>query len=232
MKRLTLLFLFSYLSLANCGSDSKQDLSGLLLLLAGGGGLNSFHCGQTVANPVTFANANDAYINSVNNDSFITALGGNNCGTATLVDNDNGTVTDSKNHFLWTLCTGFNSGTGTISLYDYVTGDCNAGSVTANDFNITQAEAETFCDNLTLAGHSDWMLPDAIQLYSLYSSTNPFALSSFGTKSSLARVGGAWSTTQRNSQSIVNVYGSATDRFFSTNATSTAISSFICVAKL
>ncbi|MGJ4788384.1 Lcl domain-containing protein [Leptospira koniambonensis] len=204
--------------------------------MGAGGGLNSFHCGQTVANPVNagFTVTTNSFVSNANNDAFVAAMGGNNCETPALVDNDNGTVTDTANHFLWTLCTGYNpSGSGTILKYNYTTGDCDAGgSVTGDDNNITLAQAETFCNSLTFAGHSDWVLPDAIQLFSLYTPTTPFALGSFGTKKSITRTG-AWSTTQTtSSDTVVNSFGSATQRFFTTTASTNGISSFICVAKI
>lgn len=234
MKHLSAILLFSIITILNCAGPKQDDLSGLLLLLGAGGPSNSFHCGQTVANPVDagFTVTTNTYISNANNDTFVTAMGGNNCESATLTDNDNGTVTDTANHFLWTLCTGYNP-SGTILKYDYTSSDCNAGGVTADDINITRAQAESFCNSLTFAGHSDWVLPDAIQLFSLYSTTTPFALSSFGSKKSVARVGGAWSTTQTtSSHSIVNAYASATQRFFTTTASSNNVSSFICVAKI
>ncbi|TGK02165.1 DUF1566 domain-containing protein [Leptospira selangorensis] len=234
MKHLSAILLFSIISILNCAGPKQDDLSGLLLLLAGGGGGNSFHCGQTVANPVNvgFSTSPNSYVANVNNDAFVTALGGNNCESAALVDNDNGTVTDTANHFLWTLCTGYNS-SGTILKYDYTSSDCNAASTpTSDDINITFAQAESFCNSLTFAGHSDWGLPDSIQLFSLYSATTPFALSSFGTKKSLVRVGGSWSTTQTTSYSIVNSYANATQRFFTTAPSTTSVGSFVCVAKI
>ncbi|TGM98610.1 DUF1566 domain-containing protein [Leptospira dzoumogneensis] len=228
MKRLTLLFLFSYITLTNCGSDSKQDLSGLLLLLAGGPG-SSFHCGQTVANPVPYTTTTNQSPASISD--FINAAGGNNCGSASLVDNDDGTVTDTQNHFLWTLCTAYKPA-GTILLYDYVTSNCNAGGVVTADRDITQAQAVTFCENLNFAGHTDWFLPDAIQLDTLYISTSPFSLTPFGTKESLKRLGVVWTSTQTTDK-IIHTYTSGTvaQRYVAV-ADSTGLASLICVAKL
>ncbi|PJZ79005.1 DUF1566 domain-containing protein [Leptospira neocaledonica] len=233
MKHLSAILLFSIIAILNCAGPKQDDLSGLLLLLAGGPG-NSSHCGQTVANPVDagFTLTTNTYISNANNSAFVTAMGGNNCESAALVDNDNGTVTDTANHFLWTLCTSYNS-SGTISKYNYATGDCAANDPpTTDDINITLAQAEAFCNSLTFAGHSDWVLPDAIQLFSLYSPTTPFALGSFGSKKSVTKVG-AWSTTQTtSSHTIVHSYGNSTQRFFTTTASTAPIASFICVAKI
>lgn len=230
MKHLTVLFLFSYISLINCGGGPSQDLSGLLLLLGTGGPANSFHCGQTVANPVSYSSYS-ASLPAVIADSsgFISATGGNNCGTAALVDNDDGTVTDTQNKFLWTLCTAYNP--GTIALYDYVSSNCNAGAVVAADRNITQSQAIAFCESLTFAGHSDWILPDAIQLDTLYTTSSPYSLDPFGTKESLKRLSVVWTSTQ-TADGIIHTYTSGADRFVAAAKTATSIVSLICVAKI
>ncbi|WP_367898927.1 DUF1566 domain-containing protein [Leptospira sp. WS58.C1] len=227
MKRLTVLLLFSSLSFTNCGSGPSQDLSGLLLLLAGGGGGNStFHCGQTVANPVPYSTTTNQPVASASD--FITAAGGNNCGSASLVDNDDGTVTDTQNHFLWTLCTAYNP--ATIQLYDYVSSNCNAGAVVAADRNITQSQAVVFCESLTFAGHSDWILPDAIQLDTLYVASNPYSLTPFGTKESLKRLGSVWTSTQTTDR-IIHTYLGSTDRIVAVG-NNTGLASLICIAKI
>ncbi|TGK56985.1 DUF1566 domain-containing protein [Leptospira wolffii] len=230
MKRLTVLFLFSYISLINCGGGPSQDLSGLLLLLGTGGPANSFHCGQTVANPIPHStNTNTAVGDPVD---FINAAGGNNCGAAALVDNDDGTVTDTENHLLWTLCTAYKSGL-TIFLYDYVSSDCNVGGVAgAPDKDITQSEAVVFCESLTFAGHSNWILPDAIQLDTLYTTSNPFSLSPFGIKESLKRLGVIWTSTQTTDR-IIHTYtsGTLTTRFVAVGEAA-GQASLICVAKI
>ncbi|MEI1278408.1 DUF1566 domain-containing protein [Leptospira venezuelensis] len=229
MKRLTVLFLSFYLSFANCGGAPSQDLSGLLLLLAGGGSGSSSHCGQTVANPIPYTTATNNPPASVTD--FINAAGGNNCGAASLVDNDDGTVTDTQNNFLWTLCTAYKPA-GSILLYDYVTSNCNAGGVVAADRDMTQSEAVTFCQNLNFAGHTDWVLPDAIQLDTLYISANPFSLTPFGTKESLKRLGVVWTST-RTADRIVHTYtnGTVSQRFIAV-ADNTGLASLICVAKI
>lgn len=229
MKHLSAILLFSIITILNCAGPKQDDLSGLLLLLAGGGGGNSFHCGQTVANPVSYSNYGSLPAVVASSSDFLSAAGGNNCGSAALVDNDDGTVTDTQNKFLWTLCTAYNP--GTIQLYDYVSSNCNAGSVVAADRNITQSQAVAFCESLTFAGHSDWILPDAIQLDTLYTTTNPFSLNPFGTKESLKRLSVVWTSTQ-TADGIVHTYTSATDRFVAAAKTSNTIASLICVAKI
>ncbi|TGM86625.1 DUF1566 domain-containing protein [Leptospira licerasiae] len=226
MKHLSAILIFSIIAILNCAGPKQDDLSGLLLLLAGGGGLNSFHCGQTVANPVGYSTATNSPVAS--SSDFLTAAGGNNCGSASLVDNDDGTVTDTQNKFLWTLCTAYNP--ATIQLYDYVSSDCNAGAVVAADRNITQSQAVAFCESLTFAGHSDWILPDAIQLDTLYVASNPYSLTPFGTKESLKRLGSVWTSTQ-TADRIIHTYLSATDRFVAVG-NATGLASLICVAKI
>lgn len=233
MKRLTVLFLFSYISLINCGGGPSQDLSGLLLLLAGGGPGNSFHCGQTVANPLSYSNYDSSSLPVVitDNSGFISAAGGNNCGAAALVDNDDGTVTDTQNKFLWTLCTAYNP--EPIQLYNYVSSSCNTGSVVTADRDITQSQAAAFCESLTFAGHSDWILPDAIQLETLYTASNPYSLDPFGivAKNSLRRMSVVWTSTQ-TVHGIIHAYTGTPDRFVAAAKTATGLASLICVAKI
>ncbi|PKA15067.1 DUF1566 domain-containing protein [Leptospira haakeii] len=229
MKHLYAILLVSFISFFNCAGPKQDDLSGLLLLLGAGGPSNSFHCGQTVANPVPYSNYSAVPAVLASSSDFITAAGGNNCGSASLVDNDDGTVTDNQNHFLWTLCTAFNA--SPIQLYDYISSNCNAGSVVTADRNITQSQAVAFCESLTFAGHSDWILPDAIQLDTLYTTSNPFSLTPFGTKESLKRLSVVWTSTQ-TADGIVHTYTSSTDRFVAAAKTANNVASLICIAKL
>ncbi|PJZ64722.1 hypothetical protein CH371_16495 [Leptospira wolffii] len=231
MKHLTVLFLFSYISLINCGGGPSQDLSGLLLLLGTGGPANSFHCGQTVANPVSYSSYSSSLPAVIaDNSGFISAAGGNNCGTAALVDNDDGTVTDTQNKFIWTLCTAYNP--GTVQLYDYVSPNCNTGAV-GTDRDITQSQAVTFCENLTFAGHSDWILPDAIQLDTLYTASSPYTIDPFAivAKNSLRRMSVVWSSTQ-TADGIIHAYTSGTERFVAAEKTAIGLASLVCVAKI
>ncbi|MCB9079256.1 MAG: DUF1566 domain-containing protein [Anaerolineaceae bacterium] len=64
--------------------------------------------------------------------------------------NGDGTVTDNVTGLMWQQ-----------------TPDTNGnGAITAAD-KMTYDQAQTYCDNLTLAGHDDWRLPSIKQLYSL-----------------------------------------------------------------
>lgn len=250
MKRIFYLALVSVIFLTNCDSKSKDDtglLAAFLLLNANStgnpGGGDTFHCGQTVANPVDFTASGTTtdgsgtygYIPAASNSDFVTAIGGNNCDTPTLVNNNDGTVTDTANHFLWTLCTGYTP-SGSLQLYNYVSGDCDAAATPNSDDNdYTQADAETFCNGLNFAGHSDWILPDSIQLYSLYQNTSPFVQGPFGTKKSLVRGGGGGvfsSTKITGGLDISNTFVDTTRLFFRSSVGMTGIGSLICVAKI
>jgi hypothetical protein len=83
-----------------------------------------------------------------------------------------------------------NNGDGTVT--DYVTGlmwqrspdlDGN-GTISATD-KLTYTAALTYCDNLTLAGYTDWRLPNIKTLYSLieFSGTDPSGFSGADTSS-------------------------------------------------
>jgi len=73
-------------------------------------------------------------------------------------DNGNGTVSDNITVLMWQQSPDTN-------------GDDN---IDAGD-KLTYPEAQTYCENLNLAGHTDWWLPDIKQLYSLidFSGTDP-----------------------------------------------------------
>lgn len=229
MKHLSAILLLSIISFFNCAGPKQDDLSGLLLLLAGGGGLNSFHCGQTVANPVTvsFAASNGNYITESN---LLTALGGDNCSTPNLTDNNNGTVTDSQNRFIWTLCVLDDSSDAPNT---FSTPNCAAFD--ANDSSFAQTSASTACSNLTYAGRSDWILPDAIQLHSLRSASSPYIIGSFGTaNNSLGDSQTAWSSTIINGTSetlgITALY-EASNVFRAFTPSTTGQTTVVCVAE-
>ncbi|MCR1793400.1 MULTISPECIES: hypothetical protein [unclassified Leptospira] len=230
MKRLTVLFLFSSLSFTNCGSGPSQDLSGLLLLLAGGGGGNStFHCGQTVANPVSVSFGASSG-NFVTESDLLTALGGDNCSTPSLTDNNNGTVTDSENRFIWTLCVLDNASDAPNTFTSP-----NCSDFDANDSSFNQTNALTTCSNLTFASRSDWILPDAIQLHSLRSTSSPYVLGAFGTaNNSLGDSQTAWSSTIINGTTetlgITALY-EATNVFRAFTPNSVSVTTVVCVAK-
>lgn len=159
----------SLLSACPSGSneDSKPDIAQLLLLAvlnsAGTGGGSStaqtVNCQQTAANPV----------------STIGAPLGATCTTVNLVNNGDGTVTDSANKLMWTRCTmlkSANQPSGSTS--------CSAVSLGADGYQA--AAAQTVCQGLSFAGYSDWDLPDAAQLETLIDeskTTNPYAFAVF-----------------------------------------------------
>jgi len=78
--------------------------------------------------------------------------------TPDFTDNADGTVTDNITNLMWQQSPDTNQDTR-IDAYD----------------KLTYTEAQSYCDNLDLAGHSDWWLPDIKQLYSLinFSGTDP-----------------------------------------------------------
>jgi hypothetical protein len=65
-------------------------------------------------------------------------------------NNGNGTITDNVTGLMWQQ-TIDRDGNGTINADD----------------KLTYSEAKSYCQNLTLAGHTDWWLPDIKQTYSL-----------------------------------------------------------------
>ncbi len=73
-------------------------------------------------------------------------------------NNNNGTITDNITGLTWQQSADTN-GDGDISAAD----------------KLTYTEAGNYCQNLSLAGHTDWRLPDIKQLYSLidFSGTDP-----------------------------------------------------------
>ncbi|MEI7014951.1 hypothetical protein [Leptospira licerasiae] len=229
MKHLSAILIFSIIAILNCAGPKQDDLSGLLLLLGAGGPGSSFHCGQTVANPVSvsFAVSNGNYVNESN---LLTALGGDNCSTPNLTDNNNGTVTDSANRFIWTLCVLDNSSDAPNTF-----SSPNCASFDANDSSFDQTNASTTCSNLTFAGYSNWILPDAIQLHSLRSASSPYVLGAFGTaNNSLGDSGTAWSSTVINGTvetlGITPLY-EASNVFRAFSPSTTGVTTVVCVAE-
>jgi len=78
--------------------------------------------------------------------------------TPDFTDNGNGTVSDNITGLMWQQSPDTNADT----------------NIDVND-KLTYSEAQTYCDNLNLAGNTDWWLPDIKQLYSLidFSGTDP-----------------------------------------------------------
>jgi len=67
-------------------------------------------------------------------------------------DNGNGTVTDNVTVLMWQKCSAGLSGS-----------ECTVGTVETR----TWADAITYCEGSTLAGYSDWRLPDEYELQSI-----------------------------------------------------------------
>jgi len=70
--------------------------------------------------------------------------------TPSYADNGDGTITDSVTRLMWQQSPD-------------TTGD---GAIKAND-KLSFTDSATYCDNLALAGYTDWQLPSIKQLYSL-----------------------------------------------------------------
>ena len=68
-----------------------------------------------------------------------------------FVDNGDGTVTDN--------CTGL--------MWQQDTADVNGDGQSDNSDRLNWCNALNYCDNLTLAGHDDWRLPDVRELHSI-----------------------------------------------------------------
>jgi len=80
-----------------------------------------------------------------------------------LVDNHDGTITDTATGLMWQKC-------GMGQTYNSSTNGCDGS---ASEYTWQQALAE--CENFVLAGHSDWRLPNRNELQSIidYSRYNP-----------------------------------------------------------
>ncbi|TGL36658.1 DUF1566 domain-containing protein [Leptospira koniambonensis] len=227
MKHSVAVLLFSIVSLVNCSEDSKQDFTALLLTL----GVSS-HCGQRVANPVNFSGATDT-TNVADESGLITALGGNNCETPSLTNNGNGTVTDSANRFMWTLCL-IDGSSSPSKPHTYANPNC--GALAGADASYNQAQAESICANLSFAGRTDWILPDAIQSNTLRSGSSPYALGVFGTAdNSLPDAQLTWSssyvTGTISNLAIFSRYANG-EAFYSGNVNTNSQGLVFCVAKL
>ena len=72
--------------------------------------------------------------------------------TRSYTDNGDGTITDNDTGLMWEKCTYGQSGT-----------NCGTGSTAGLDF----AQALSTCMSLSLAGHSDWRLPNRFELESI-----------------------------------------------------------------
>lgn len=73
------------------------------------------------------------------------------CSSGRFTDNGDGTVTDHCTGLMWQKETADISGDGDLTLGDY----------------IDACQAMKFCEDLTLAGHNDWRLPNITELLSI-----------------------------------------------------------------
>jgi len=95
-----------------------------------------------------------------------------------FTDNGDGTVTDNNTGLMW----------------QKVTGDTdNNGSVSEDD-KVTWQDALSYCESLSLAGYSDWRLPEIFELYSIFDYSIPYPGPVIGSEFS-GQVGDYWSAT-------------------------------------
>lgn len=178
MKAISFLLLAALLS--GCGKNSDDNSAALALLAMGG----SAACSTAVANSsdnlstttvtgkykVVDTNQTLCYNSTTSATEDCTGLGydGSYPGNQpSYTNNGNGTVTDNVTGLMWTRSTDIN----------------NDGTVNYSD-KMYQCEAESYCENLTAGGHSDWRLPDIKTLYSLIQFSGKDASTFLGTDTS------------------------------------------------
>ncbi len=101
-----------------------------------------------IANCVHFADGNASGCGKDGISSYTRCVQGGVSTTQSLTNNGNGTVTDSSTHLMWQQ---------------------------GEDVTVTWVAALTYCEGSTLAGYTDWRLPNHRELLSLVddTSTNP-----------------------------------------------------------
>ncbi len=80
-----------------------------------------------------------------------------------FTDNGNGTISDADTGLVWQQCS---------AGYTTTTAKCDTASGTTT---FTWADALSYCEGLSLAGQTDWRLPNRIELMSIvdYTRVNP-----------------------------------------------------------
>ncbi len=178
MKAISFLLLAALLH--GCGKRSDDNSAALALLATGG----SAGCSTGVANSATDVSTTTAtgrykvvdtkqtlcYDSTTSATVSCSGLGydGSYSGNQpSYTNNGNGTVTDNVTGLMWTRSTDINNDT----------------FVNSSDKRF-QSDAVTYCENLTLGGHSDWRLPDIKTLYSLIQFSGKDASTYLGTDTS------------------------------------------------
>lgn len=178
MKAISFLLLAALLH--GCGKSSDDNSAALALLATGG----SAGCSTGVANSATDVPTTTAtgkykvvdtkqtlcYNSTTSATVSCSGLGydGSYSGNQpSYTNNGNGTVTDNVTGLMWTRSTDINNDT----------------FVNSSDKRF-QSDAVTYCENLTLGGHSDWRLPDIKTLYSLIQFSGKDASTYLGTDTS------------------------------------------------
>ncbi|ABW67537.1 Lcl C-terminal domain-containing protein [Desulfosudis oleivorans] len=102
---------------------------------------------------VEFFYGHDSFASPANTVS-VRAVRGEAIGSASLVDNEDGTITDESTGLMW----------------NKFTADLNDDTVIDTNDKMDWREALAWCESLDLAGHSDWRLPTIKELKSIVDS--------------------------------------------------------------
>ncbi|MBW0435585.1 DUF1566 domain-containing protein [Leptospira yasudae] len=106
---------------------------------------------------VTFSTAGlSTGVSPKGNPINLRCVSGNTLPATVLLDNGDGTITDSNTNLLWAKCTDGQTGLG-----------CAGGALNALDWN----QALNACNGMNFAGRTDWRLPNANELFSIVDHT-------------------------------------------------------------